>query len=71
MADVEKRIGFKSIRVEAALQSKSFKVCDAEISELKSDYHELSCELAILQKEYCKAKFIPRKKENQNRNCSY
>ena len=52
IADLDKRIGFKNKRVEAAMQSKSFKTCDElseEISELKSRC-ELSCELAMLQK---------------------
>ena len=39
ISDIDKRIGFKHKRVEAAMAAKSFKVCDEiceEISNLKS-----------------------------------
>ena len=41
MADVDKGIGLKNKTVEDAMQSKSFKACNAEISELKSKHDEL------------------------------
>ena len=58
IADLDKRIGFKNKRVEAAMAAKSFKVCDEiseEISELKSQCRELSCELAVFQKKQRKS----------------
>ena len=53
IADLDKQIGFKNKRIEVAMQSKNFKTCNElseEISELKSQRRELSCELAKLQK---------------------
>lgn len=58
IADLDKRIGFKNKRVEAAMAAKSFKACDEiseEISVLKSQRRELSCELAVLQKKQQKS----------------
>ena len=53
IADIDKRISHKQRRIETAAATRNYKTCDElseEISELKTQRHELNYDLGPLQK---------------------
>ena len=68
IADIEKRIAFKQRRINTAAAMSNFKACDElsqEISELKSQKHEMNCLLGPLQKKAAKSAWYYRSKQKK------
>ena len=68
IADIEKRIAFKQRRIDTAAAMSNFKACDElsqEISELKSQKHEMNCLLGPLQKKAAKSAWYYRSKQKK------
>ena len=68
IADIEKRIALKQRRIDTAAAMSNFKACDElsqEISELKSQKHEINCLLGPLQKKAAKSAWYYRSKQKK------
>ena len=68
ISDLDKRIVYKHRRIETASVSRNFKVYDElaeEVSELKSQRRELTCELGPLQKKSKKSSWYKKKTVSQ------
>ena len=66
IADIERRITFKQCRIDSAAASKNFKACDElsqELSDLRTQKHDLNCLLAPLQKKSAKSAWYYKSKQ--------